>query len=59
MNDDELYAMLVDANDLGGIYATCKVCGDEIYCEPDAMNAWCDNCDKVVRVHGLASMGCI
>jgi hypothetical protein len=25
-------------------------CGTSLQCEPDAVEAWCDNCDKVVKV---------
>ncbi len=34
----------------GIIDAECMECGILIQCEPDAIAAWCDNCDKVVRV---------
>ena len=59
MDDEMLLIMLMDANSMGGIDASCKECGCEIWCEPDAMDAWCDNCDKVVKVNGLASLGLI
>ena len=34
----------------GIIEAECVECGILIQCEPDAGRAWCDNCDKVVKV---------
>ena len=38
----------------------CKVCGDKIEpIEPDAGTSYCENCDKVVKVDGLVSMGLI
>lgn len=34
----------------GIIEAECTECGITIQCEPDARTAWCDNCDKHVKV---------
>ncbi|MBW2173226.1 MAG: hypothetical protein JRF64_00995 [Deltaproteobacteria bacterium] len=34
----------------GIIDAECMECGILIQCEPDAATAWCESCDKVVRV---------
>ena len=44
----------------GIIEAECTECGISIQCEPDARTAWCDNCDKVVRVKNfLIQLGMI
>jgi len=42
---------IVDAALLDGIVeAECTKCGMGLQCEPDATTAWCDNCDKIVKV---------
>jgi hypothetical protein len=42
---------LVDSAILEGVIeCECMQCGISIQCEPDATQAWCDNCDKVVKV---------
>ena len=58
MNEDILI-MLENAVQFGIIEAPCAECGELIRCEPDAMNAWCDNCEKVCKVNGLAVLGMI
>lgn len=52
---------LADAAILEGIIeAECVECGVFIQCEPDATTAWCDNCDKVVKViNPLLALGLI
>ena len=45
---------LVDAAILEGIIeAECMDCGLTIQCEPDARTAWCDNCNKLVKVNNI------
>ena len=45
---------LVDAAILEGIIeAECVECGITIQCEPDARTAWCDNCNKLVKVNNI------
>ena len=45
---------LVDAAILEGIIeAECVDCGVTIQCEPDARTAWCDNCNKLVKVNNI------
>ncbi len=42
---------VVDSALLSGIIESeCMECGTSLQCEPDAVEAWCDNCDKVVKV---------
>jgi len=42
---------MVDSALLNGIIeAECMDCGTSLQCEPDATQAWCDNCDKMVNV---------
>jgi hypothetical protein len=59
MDDDYILIMLEDAVSMGVIEAPCNECGELVRCEPDAIDAWCDNCEKVCRVEGLAAMGMI
>ena len=40
----------------GIIEAECVECSVLIQCEPDAGNAWCDNCEKVVKVKNYLRM---
>lgn len=40
----------------GIIEAECTECGILIQCEPDAATAWCEHCNKVVRVKNLLRM---
>jgi hypothetical protein len=48
---------MADAALLEGIIdAECMECGILIQCEPDAIAAWCDNCNKVVKVNNLLRM---
>ena len=37
----------------GIIEAECTDCGTTIQCEPDARTAWCDNCNKSVKVKNI------
>ncbi len=38
----------------------CKNCGMEVSpVEPDAAKSWCDNCNQVVNIDGLRSLGLI
>ena len=30
--------------------AACTECGVSIQCEPNKQDAWCDNCNKMVKV---------
>ena len=57
--DEYILIMLEDAMTMGVIEAPCKECGELIRTEPDAMDAFCDNCDKVCKVIGLAALGMI
>ena len=57
MDDEYILIMLEDAVTMGVIEAPCKECGELIRTEPDAMDAWCDNCEKVCKVIGLAALG--
>ena len=42
---------VVDSALLSGIIESeCMECGTSLQCEPDAGEAWCDNCDKIVKV---------
>ena len=34
----------------GTIEAECEKCGMSIECESDAKTAWCDVCEKVVKI---------
>ncbi len=44
----------------GIIEAECMECGIATQCEPDAKTAWCDNCNKVVKVRNfLIALGLI
>ena len=45
---------LADAAILEGIIeAECVECGTTIQCEPDARTAWCDNCNRLVKVDNI------
>lgn len=59
MNDEYILIMLEDAVSMGFIEAPCDECGELIRTEPDAMDAWCDICEKVCSVNGLAALGMI
>ena len=59
MNDDFIMIMLEDAISMGVIEAPCVECGELVRCEPDAMDAWCDICEKICSVNGLAALGMI
>ena len=59
MDDEYILIMLEDAMSMGVIEAPCVECGVEVRCEPDAMDAYCDNCEKVCKVNGLAALGMI
>ena len=51
--------MLEDATFNGIIEADCKQCGNSITAEPDAETAYCESCDDVVSINGLAELGMI
>lgn len=59
MNDEYILIMFEDAMTMGVIEAPCDECGFVVRCEPDAMDAYCDNCEKVCKVNGLAALGMI
>ena len=47
----EAIQKLVDSALLSGtVEAECEECGLSIQCETDASRAWCDICNKIVRV---------
>ena len=50
MNLAELSEMVDKALYEGIIEAECKECGMTIQCEADATSAWCDSCEKSVKV---------
>lgn len=42
------------------VWGYCTICGEEICpVEPDAKEAWCENCGAVVLVDGLRRLGLI
>ncbi len=42
---------IVDSALLSGmVEAECMKCGMTIQCETDASSAWCDNCDRIVKI---------
>ena len=42
---------MVDSALLNGVIeCECMECGISLQCEPDATKAWCDNCDKLVKI---------
>ena len=50
MEKDDI-GQIVDSALLNGIMESeCMECGTSLQCEPDATQAWCDNCDKMVKV---------
>jgi len=53
MKSDEIEKMVDDALITGIIEAECVECGLTIQCESDATTAFCDNCNKTVKVHNL------
>jgi hypothetical protein len=53
MTSDEIEQLVDDALMEGIIEAECTECGFTIQCEPDATEAWCDVCHKVVKVHNV------
>ena len=63
MNDEELndyiIIMIEDSIQYGWIAAPCVECGELVRCEPDAKEAWCENCELVCKVKGLAVLGMI
>ena len=52
---------IVDSALISGIVeAECMECGMTIQCETDASTAWCDNCDRIVKIKNpLKDMGFI
>jgi hypothetical protein len=50
MDMEQIQKLADDALMEGIIDAECMECGVTIQCEPDARTAWCDNCDKIVKV---------
>ena len=50
MNLTELSEMIDNALYEGIIEAACTECGVMIQCEADATSAWCDSCEKNVKV---------
>jgi len=53
--EDMLEAAVFD----GVITGSCKKCGASVRMEPDADRAYCQSCDSVQPMKGLASMGLI
>ena len=53
MKSDEIEKMVDDALMEGIIEAECMECGITIQCETDATTAFCQNCNKVVKVHNF------
>ncbi len=42
------------------VWGYCTICGEEIYpVEPDATDAWCENCSALVPIDGLECLGYI
>lgn len=55
--DMEEIEQMAEAALLDGIIdAECTECGISVQCEPDAGTAWCERCDKVVKVKNLLRM---
>ena len=60
MDTDKIEEMACAALLEGIIEAECMECEIAIQCEPDAATAWCDNCNKVVKVGNfLIALGLI
>jgi hypothetical protein len=60
MELEELETLADSALLNGVIEAECTKCGILVQCEPDAGTAWCDNCDKLVKVKNpLLALGLI
>ena len=59
--EKENVEQLVDSALLNGILeAECLQCGTTLQCAPDATRAWCDNCEKIVKVRNeLIKLGYI
>jgi len=53
MESWEIEKMVDDALLKGIIEAECMECGLTMQCEADATTAWCDNCDKTVKVRNF------
>ena len=53
MESWEIEKMVDDALLEGIIEAECMECGLTIQCEADATTAWCDHCDKTVKVRNF------
>jgi len=53
MESWEIEKMVDDALLEGIIEAECMECGLTIQCEPDATTAWCDNCNKTVKLRNF------
>jgi len=59
MNTDDIVKMLEDAIYNGVIEPDCSKCGNTIRAEPDAETAYCDVCEDIVPLNGLAALGMI
>ena len=57
----EMIQEIVDSALLSGIVETeCMECGMTIQSETDASAAWCDNCDRIVKIKNpMIDMGFI
>ena len=53
MKSDDIEKMVDDALMEGIIEVECLECGLTIQCEADATTAFCDNCDRVVKVRNF------
>jgi len=51
MNLTELSELIDNALIQGVIEVECLECGVTIQCESDALTAWCETCEKVVKVN--------
>jgi hypothetical protein len=50
MKELSIIEMVDEALLNGTIEAECKQCGMPIQCETDSKTAWCEICEKVVKV---------
>jgi hypothetical protein len=53
MNTEQVEALADAALMEGIIEVECTECGISMQCEPDASTAWCDYCEKIVKVRNL------
>lgn len=56
---DRVYVMMEQAAFDSVVEAECMECGDIINAEPDAATAWCECCDKLVKLLSPAGVGLI